>query len=327
MTDYLKDTGASGEMKITDTGTKVEFWLNSHNGTTFNHQLPWGMTVNGVTDNSREFDYTAGAGWRRLGVWTVSSTQTVVFRIFDTGTSGFGGPTTFSQLIDRTTIPAAPSTPALSNVGSTTVDVAFTDGANGGLTIDSRQIGYGTNPTTPVSTVASDGSTTVTGLTPGTLYYFWARTHNSKGFSAWSVRLSTTTLKIPDATTTPVLSGVLPTSVVVTWAPNGTGGSPITGYDVGYNTTNTTPSTVTAGTSPFTQTGLTPGTQYYFWVRAKNAVGNGPWSASAAVMTIAGARIKVAGVYKVAVPYVKVAGVWKMAVPYGKLSGAWKVTI
>lgn len=325
---YSKDTGSSGEMQIRDTGTHVEFWLNSHNSTTFNHQLPWGMTVNGVTDNDREFDYSAGAGWRRLGNWAVSTSQTVTFRIFDTGTSGFGGPTTFNQFIDRATVPAAPSTPAISNVQSTQVDVVFIDGSNGGATIDSRQIAYSTSTTVPGSGyISSDGSTTITGLTPGTTYYFWARTHNAKGYSSWSARSSTTTLNVPGTTTTPVLSNITPTTIDISWAPNSTGGSPITGYDVGYNTVDTSPAIInSSGSSPYTQIALVPGTKYYFWVRAKNAIGNGPWSASANTTTVAGVRIKVAGVWKFAIPYVKVAGVWKIAQPFVKSGGVWKGT-
>lgn len=328
MTDYLMNTGSSGEMMIRVTSTTVEFWLNSHNSTTFNHQLPWGYTVNGVTDNTNEFDYYAGAGWLRLKSWTVTSSQTVTFRLFDTGTSGFGGPTTFNHFVDRATVPAAPSTPVLSAVTSTSVTVTFTDGSNGGAAIDSRQIGYGTSSSAPTTYVSSDGSDTISGLTPGTTYYFWARTHNAKGYSALSGRSSTTTLRVPDATTTPVLSNIGPTSITVSWAPNGDGGSPITGYDIGYNTTDTSPSIINSDSaSPFDQIALSPGTKYYFWVRAKNVVGNGPWSASANATTIAGVRIKVAGVWKFAIPYVKVAGVWKLARPYVKVAGVWKETI
>ena len=314
-------------MQIRDTGTRVEFWLNSHNGTTFNHDLPWGRTVNGDTNNTFELNYNAGAGWVKAGDWPLTTTQTVVFRIFDTGTSGFGGPTTFSQFIDRNTVPASPSTPAISNVGSTQVDVAFSDGGNGGLTIDSRQIGYGTSGSTPSTIISSDGSTTVTGLTPGTLYYFWARTHNSKGYSAWSARASTTTLRVPDAPNTPTISNIGPTTADVTWTPNGAGGSPITGYDIAYGTDPTgVGATVISATSPQTITGLTPGMTYYFYVRAINVVGAGPYCTPASAMTIAGIRVRDAGVWKTAIPYVKDAGVWKLAVPYVKDAGVWKGT-
>ncbi len=329
MTDYFKDTGSSGEMRITDTGTHVEFWLNSHNSTTFNHQLPWGMTVNGVTDNGREFDYSAGAGWQRLGRWAVSSSQTVTFRIFDTGTSGFGGPTTFSQFIDRATVPAAPSQPVLSSITSTSVFVTFTDGSNGGAAIDSRQIGWGTSSTTPSSTMSSDGSDTISGLTPGTTYYVWARTHNAKGFSAWSVRSTFTTTRVPDAPSTPVISNIGPTSVTASWTPNGNGGAAITGYQVSYGTSSDGTGHATTGivSSPLNISGLTPGVKYYFAVRAQNNVGFGPYSAFANATTIAGIRIKVGTVWKFAVPYVRVGGVWKLARPWTKTAGVWKETI
>jgi hypothetical protein len=115
--------------------------------------------------------------------------------------------------------------------------------------------------------------------------------------------------------------------VDLSWTPNGDGGSAITGYDVGYGTSPGSPTTTITGvTSPYTVTGLTPGTQYYFWVRAKNVVGNSPWSAVASQMSISGVRINVAGVWKLAVPWVRDGGVWKQARPFVKYLGEWKET-
>lgn len=88
---------------------------------------------------------------------------------------------------------SAPSTPVLVSISQTSVYVIFTDGT-GGAPIISRQIGYGTNPTAPITTVASDGSDIVTGLNPGTTYYFWARTYNSAGYSPWSPSANTKTI-------------------------------------------------------------------------------------------------------------------------------------
>jgi len=326
VTDYDKSTGSSGTMRIRDLGSTIEFWITSGNSTTWNSALPYGWTVNGSTGTST-YNYQPNAGWEKLRSFTVTTSQTVTFRLFDTGTSGFGGPTTHSVYIDRATVPAAPSLPTLANITSTSVDVSFTDGSNGGASIDSRQIGYGTNSSAPTTTVSSDGSTTISSLTPGTLYYFWARTHNSKGYSAWSARAQTTTLKVPDAPSTPILTDISPTSVTVSWTPNSDGGSAITAFEVGYGTSSSAPTSTSTGTSPKIISGLTPGTTYYFWVRAQNSVGWGPYSASASVMTIAGVRIKDGGVWKIAVPYVRDAGVWKLARPYVKYLGIWKETI
>jgi hypothetical protein len=117
------------------------------------------------------------------------------------------------------------------------------------------------------------------------------------------------------------------TSVDVAFNANGNGGASITGYEIGYSATAwvVDGATVTA-TSPQTVTGLTPGTAYNFWVRAKNSVGWGPWSAAAKITTIAGGYVKVGTVWKLAVPYVNVGGVWKLAEPWTKSVGVWKRT-
>ena len=100
----------------------------------------------------------------------------------------------------------------------------------------------------------------------------------------------------------------------------------MTGYDVGYGTSSTTPSDIVSATSPKTISGLNPSTKYYFFVRGKNSVGNGAWSAAATVNTLAAARINVAGVWKTAIPYVNVGGVWKIARPWSNVAGVWKET-
>lgn len=92
--------------------------------------------------------------------------------------------------------PSAPSAVTLSTITTNSMKATFTDGANNGDAIDSRQIGYGTNSTSPQKTVSSDKSTTITGLTPGTKYYFWARTHNSVGWGSWSASRNATTISV-----------------------------------------------------------------------------------------------------------------------------------
>lgn len=327
MTDYTHSTGSTGTMLIRDYGYTVEFWITSGNSTTFNHQMPWSWNVNGTYSGPLTYNYNANSGYRLLGSWGVGSSQTVTFYLGNTGTSGLGGPTQFDQFIFRASVPSNPSQPLLTSIGSASIQVSFTDGADGGAAIDSREIGYGTNSTSPSATVASDGSDTVTGLSPGTLYYFWARTHNAVGYSSWSARSQATTLRVPDAPATPSLSAVGPTSVTISWTPPYNGGTAITDYEVGYGTSPTAPTTTVAATSPKVVSGLTPGTKYYFWVRAHNVVGFSPWSLSANADTIAGARIKVDGVWVFAIAYVNNAGVWGIAIPYVKHAGVWKETI
>jgi len=327
VTDYLKPTGSSGTMMIRDTGTRVEFWLKAGSAT-FNHSLGWGFTVNGVTDNSNTFDFKSGGAWQMLRSWAVSSTQTVYFRLQDSGTSGLGGPTVHQINIDRATAPGKPSTPNATLITSTSVFISFSDGDNGGAAIDSRQIGRSLTNAGPTTIVSSDGSTSITGLTPGTKYYFWARCHNAKGYGGWSDQKIVNTLETPSVPGLVSLSQITQVSMVASFTDADSGSSPILERQIGYSTTTVTPPTVTVGyTGPTTVTGLLPGTKYYWRSRTRNSVGWSAWSATTTATTIAGAFVKVSGVWKPAVPYVKVAGVWKVARPWGRQYGYWEESI
>lgn len=224
MTDYTHSTGSSATMMIRDTGSTIEFWINSGNSTSFDHDLPWAYIVNGSSSSWLTFNYNADSGWQRLGSWSVTTNQTVTFKLNATGTSGFGGPTTFSHTVTRTTIPGTPAKPTLSKVGLDTITVAWT-------------------------------------------------------------------------------------------APS-TGGSTILEYHIAYGTSSTVKTTEVSARTPYVIQHLVMNTVYYVWVRARNAVGWGPWSASASAKTYLGCYVNVAGVWKPALPYVRTGGIWKLAEPW-----------
>lgn len=92
------------------------------------------------------------------------------------------------------TSPAPPSKVTLSQVNATSVHATFGDGNNNGAPITAREIGYGTSDYEAQKRISSDQSTTITGLTPGTKYFFKARTKNSQGWSDWGPATSATTL-------------------------------------------------------------------------------------------------------------------------------------
>lgn len=328
MTDYTKTTGVNGKMMIRDTGGDVEFWFKAGYSSDWWNGMPFSWTANGNT-TKKTINYPTGADWYKVGEMRINDSQTVTFRITDrSSATGIGGPTSFSQAIKRDTIPSKPSTPVISNITASSVHVTFSDGSsNGGDAIDQRQIGYSSvSATTPTGFVSSDRSTTISGLGTGLTYYFWARTHNSEGWSAWSGRATAKTFKVPDAPTTPLLSSVRATSVDVAWTANGNGGTTITGYEIGYGQSPYTPSSMVSATSPQVVTGLTPGIVYYFRTRARNSSGWSDWSGAASIRTIAGAYIKVGAETKLAVPYVRVGGVWKIAEPWIHNVGVWKRT-
>ena len=251
-----------------------------------------------------------------------------MYGTFNPSSVGGGGTRTVYGAFALPQIPRGsnpPSAVTLTNKTSTTMDAQFSDGG-GGAPIDARELGYGTNSAAPTTTISSDGTTTVTGLTPGTLYYFWARTHNVAGWTAWGPRSQGTTLTTPSAPAAPTISDITMVSAVANYTPPANGGSAITAYQVGYGTSSTGPSVTVSGTSPRPLSPLLPGTRYYVWVRAQNVVGLGPWSAPTIFQTIAGARVKVGPEWKLGVPYVKVAGVWKVARPWTRYAGTWKET-
>lgn len=321
MVDYTRSTGSSGTMMIRDLGSTVEFWLKAGAGT-WAADLPYGWTVNGSTGTA-EYNFNSSGSWQKLRSFTVTTDQTVTFRLFDTGTAGLGGPTTFSHAIERSTIPGQPGAPTFSNLTNTSVDVSFTDGSNGGDPIDSRQLGWANGITGSVTTtVSSDGSTHFAGFTPGQTISVWSRTHNSNGYSPYSARSIVTFHDVPDAPGAVVLTNPTMTKVHAKFTGNGNGGSSILEWRIGYGTSSTAPTSYSTGFD-MDITGLTPGVINYFWAQGRNAYGWGPLSARSSIKLPAGARLNVGGVWKDAVPYVRVGGIWKPAEPYVKDLGVW----
>lgn len=262
------------------------------------------------------------------GDGTATITPVVDMRAFGTPSSSYGTNSDSLPTIPRFT--SAPSTPVVSSITDTSAFVTFTDGT-GGAAIDSRELLLRVDhPFIPSAEyyISSDGSTLLTPLAPGTNYYVFARTHNSAGWSDFSLYEAFTTLRIPDAPSAPSIWTFDQTSAVIAWAAPYDGGTAITSYQTAINTSNTTSgATIVTASSPKTYTGLTPGTKYYFFVRANNSVGNGPWSVSSNATMIAGARVLDGGVWKQAVPYVKDSGVWKLARAWTKSLGVWKEDI
>jgi hypothetical protein len=331
VTDYTRSTGSTGTMMIRDTGTTCEFWLKA-GSQTYNHQLPWAYIANGVSSPWREHDFVAGGEWQRLGGVSVTTSQTVTFKLGDTGTSGLGGPTNFSVAISRATAPPAPTAFAISSVASTSATGDSNSNGNGGSALLQWQIKWSTNPDVNVNSPFGDatlstGSKTVTGLALGTTYYFWARVRNAIGWSPWSVRSSAKTWTTPSKTSSVTLTNVTQTTVDASFTVNVDGGTPILERQIGYGTNSTSPTTTVTSDGSTTITGLSAGLTYFFWARARNSVGWSAWSAVSSTKMIAGARLKVGTVYKDAVPYVRTGGIWKVARPWARLAGVWKQSV
>lgn len=191
-------------------------------------------------------------------------------------------------------VPSAPLTPAVTP-GSTTALVSWAAPSdNGGTAITGYRIDYSTSPTfssyssKTVGVVTSD---TITGLTPGTQYYFRVCALNAVTSAAGvpgpaSSSVGGFTGTVPGAPTAPAaVAG--PGRLTVGWtAPASDGGVAIDAYRLEVATDSGFTSivaTVDVGAAVRSKTvlELTPGTTYYARVRAHNSVGYGANSTTA----------------------------------------------
>lgn len=202
-------TGASGGqmmMRIADSagqagvinGNDIQFFIRSGLSSTFVGspgfalQGYWNGTWNSLSNLA---NYSGTTDWRHVGTITITNNQTIGFRMPNaSGTSGFGGPHTMYRDVTRATVPAAPTMLSPDTIGHTSARIRFSGNSNGGSSILEWQIGYGTSSTTVQFTVGSSGTTTVSGLSIGTTWYFWARGRNAVGWGPWSSRVSVRTL-------------------------------------------------------------------------------------------------------------------------------------
>lgn len=180
-----------------------------------------------------------------------------------------------------------------------------------------------------VSIPGSSGSFTVT---RGNSYTFGGKM-DQLPFAGLSVSVSTTVTiptGLPTAPGRPSVTNITTTSARVGWStPSSNGGSSVIGYQLQrYKGTSTsgTPESATSHTGAVTVTGLVPGTQYTFRVRARNANGYGPYSTARTIRTKNVVWVRVSGVWKQAVPYVKHNGVWKEATAMVRHNGVWRST-
>jgi|GEM_PF-2738431 len=233
------------------------------------------------TYSSLSFD-TAGSGngspWGlvRVGTdfWTVDITDAEAYK--------YEGPV-------YTTAPTV-TTGSASSITASTATIAGNITNNGGADATQRGFAYGTasNLATVIATT-TDGSftgtgaisTSTTGLSPNTTYYFRAYATNSAGTGYGSIQNFKTATTTPTVTTGSA-SSITASTATIAGAITATGGENATQHGIAYGTSanlSTVIATSTkgafSGTGSFSDdiTSLSPGTTYYVRAYAANSEG------------------------------------------------------
>ena len=170
-----------------------------------------------------------------------------------------------------TTNPPATPTGLTVTAGDASVSLSWNDSAGATAYVVKRS----TSSTGTFTQVAAPAANSFkdTGLTNGTTYYYVVAATNSAGTSADSGAVSATPVAATTVPAVPTGLSAVPGvgSVAVAWSAV----SGATGYHVSRGTTSGGPYTqVGSPASPnFADTGLTPGTTYYYVVQSYNSVG------------------------------------------------------
>lgn len=298
-------TGTSGTLRtqveaVTDAANNrttffFTFSLLNSSAPTFVNGLGWSASANGI-GNSGSVNI-AGAGTYVLWSGSVGPINhdangnipfAPVFALHmnASGTSGMGGPTDQAVAVGAPRIPQAPgqpATPTVSSIATTSATINWTAPSRGHADITNYQYRVATDsafsnlvaaPT--VGNVLSDNTANDMTLQGGRTYYVGVRAYNADGYGPWSATRSF--LTTPVAPTGLTATDITPVSLTLDW----NNVTSATGYDIQYSTSSSFSgaTTVTSTGSSRAISGLTPGTRYYFRVRAKNGSGAGSWSAT-----------------------------------------------
>ncbi len=249
----------------------------------------WSTTQNPTISDSKTEDGT-GTGVFTSSITGLTPNTTYYVRAYATNSKG----TEYSNIERQFTTPKelvlpTVTTTAISGITPSSAQCGGNVTSDGNATVTARGVCWSTsqNPTisdpkTEDGTGTGSFTSSITGLTPNTLYYVRAYATNSKGTSYSDIERQFTTSKelvLPTVTTT-AISGITPSSAKCGGNVTSDGNATITARGVCWNTsqnpTISDPKTEDeTGTGSFTSsiTGLTPNTLYYVRAYATNSKG------------------------------------------------------
>eukprot|EP00163_Fabomonas_tropica_P003486 TRINITY_DN1298_c0_g1_i2.p1 TRINITY_DN1298_c0_g1~~TRINITY_DN1298_c0_g1_i2.p1 ORF type:complete len:2301 (+),score=155.89 TRINITY_DN1298_c0_g1_i2:1379-8281(+) len=200
-----------------------------------------------------------------------------------------------SQATAAPIVPSQPAAPTSGAISDSDIVVHWLAPTSDGGSPISNYILYSDNGSggalTPVSAgVGNVLNFTHSALTPSTAYRYQIVAENAVGTSLPSAIASFSTIASgPLVPGTPSFASITWQSASISWTPANPNGSPVTSYELAWDSGDGSPFTIvqTVGNVLTTSvTGLSSSTAYVFQVRANNTVGGGPWSASATLTTL-----------------------------------------
>ena len=272
----------TGAYSITTSSASSGGVINSDGGAAVTARgIVWGTSAGSST-----FSTTTGTG---IGTFTSSITGltsgvTYYVRAFATNSVGtkYGTEISFNTSQAVATLAA---TTTVSSIGATTATSGGNITYNGGATVTTSGIVWSTTstPTIALATKTTNGAAngaytiTMTGLTPGTLYYVRSYATNSVGTS-YGAQTNFTTLNTATISATASATSITSSTATIGGTITSDGGAAVTTRGVVYGTsTGSATYSVTSGTGTGTYTisltGLTPATTYFVRSFATNSVG------------------------------------------------------
>ena len=249
---------------------------------------------NTIDDYDVRYSSDSGATWTEWQASTTSTTKSTTITGLTNGTSydvqvRAGNSVGDGPWSDSATLkPGLPDAPTALTVasGNASLTVGWTAPSGNGSSLTGYDVQYSSDSGATWSSATHSGTTasaTIGSLTNGTSYQVRVRAKNTHGAGPWTTSASAIKAGLPAKVTGLTLTAAHQ-SISATWtAPSGNG-SNLTGYDVEYSSdsgSNWTAATHSGTTASATIGSLTNSTSYDVRVRAKNSVGDGPWSDTA----------------------------------------------
>jgi hypothetical protein len=298
VTNFAPNSPTISSVTVSQTTATINFTAGTANGSNAVTSYKYAFSTNGTTYSLYlPSNWTTGTNFTVSGL-TVGTTY--YFKIIanngiDSIASTASSATTVSNF--------APDAPTISSItlSQTTATINFTPGSsNGSNAVTSYKYAFSTTGATGTygsyltSTNWITGTTRfdVSGLTPGSTYYFKIIANNGIDSSASTV---SSALSIPDTPPlSPTISSVTLSQNIATinFTQSSNSSNAVTSYKYAFSTTGATgtygsylPSNWTTGTS-FTVSGLTVGSTYYFKIIANNGIDSIESNTSSAVIVV-----------------------------------------